>query len=166
MGRIFQKGESLYLTPKERKSLNVTQWRFISPRKGALEVCINYDVYSIFKISMTRFHEINSRNLTVKISYEFRRSTLMCSRCGGSGIVDWVDRALKGSIREMTGVEKNRYIRHKGPIKILKNYLGRSMYISRQKLRKGEGLCPDCHGGGIQIQQFTELSGEAILANS
>ena len=158
MGRIIQKSKAKDLIPEEKKPLRITQWKFIKPDRPGLEVCMGYHVYFIKDMTMRLFHQLNAANMELEYEFKYLRSALICERCAGKGIIDWVDKAIS-KVDEMPSVYLNdvlKYIRNKkGPVNILECYDGKETYTSSPTKRKGENFCPDCFGCGIRLQHIS-----------
>jgi len=159
MSSLIQKSERSNLIPIEKKSLRITQWKYVSPTHAhntnleGLEVCIYYDIFFIYDMTLSQFNKINHEHRDVKYVYEYIRSALICSRCGGSGIVDWIKRATPRENCMINLHDVINYVRNKkGPITILSDYGDTKTYISTPNKRVGENFCPGCYGCGIKLQ--------------
>jgi len=160
MGRIIQTSELPDLIPEERKPLRITQWKFLIPHEilTRLEVCTGYSVFTIENMTLEDFNKINAANEDARYAFSYSRSALICTRCGGTGIVDWIDKATTGSER-VTIFKLNdvlKYVRKKnGPIHVLKSLTDDSLiYTSSPHKKIGEEYCDECNGCGIKLQSF------------
>lgn len=161
MSRIIQTSNRKDLIRQEKK-VRTTQWKFIKPilKEGedgfGLEFCVGYDVYFVHNISLWTFHKINHENIDVSYEFKYVRSTLICARCGGTGIIDWINRATPA--RKSDNIFLNdvlKYVRNKkGPVNILSDYGDAITYTSTPVKRIGENFCPDCYGCGIRLDQL------------
>jgi len=149
----------------EQKSINTTQWRYItvyekptSDHKAAgIDVCIKTEVYFIYDITLDTFNVINQHNESGEFKYEYKCTHIACRNCNGSGIIDWIDKATTGgkhhNVAEILGGRS--YIRDKkGVVSLYRTDYwdkDRFMYSSTPKLKVGEEFCPRCLGCGITM---------------
>jgi len=162
MSRIIQASKRKDLIRQEKK-VRITQWRFIKPTlpegqgEFGLEVCVGYDVYFIHNMSIWTFHKINHKNIDVIHVFEYVRSALICTRCGGTGIIDWIDKATparKTNVINLNDVLK--YVRNKkGIVNILSDFGDFITYTSTPAKRVGENFCPSCYGCGIRLSTLS-----------
>ena len=167
MSSLIQKSERSDLIPLEKKSLRITQWKYVSPTHAhntnleGLEVCINYYIFFIYDMTLSQFNKINHEHRDIKYVYEYIRSAVICLRCGGSGIVDWVNRATQRENYMINLHDVINYVRNKkGPITILSDYGDTKTYISTPNKRVGENFCPDCYGCGIKLRPLCHVCHE------
>ncbi len=161
MSRLIQTQTRPDLIPEEQKSLHITQWKFIIPRNNGIEVCVSYSVYFIFKMTLQMFNQINHEKVATYHAYDYLRSALICVRCGGTGIVDWIDKATTGkiinnSVRNLDATTK--YVRNKkGPVYVFHDYNNRNLkiYTSTPRKRIGDEYCDDCLGCSIKFHSFS-----------
>jgi hypothetical protein len=158
MARIIQKSKSSDLIEEEKKPLRITQWKFYEHDRPGLNVCVGYHVYHIKDITSRIFHQMNAANMDMEYEFRYVRTALICTKCFGKGIVDWINKATPRD----TGVNSIflndvlTYVRKKnGPIHVLSNLDNSDIYTSTPHKRKGEEYCPDCYGCGIRINHFS-----------
>lgn len=173
MGRIKQAADDIRIPPHDRLSLNITQWRYIAVYEEDLkntgpriDVCLKTIVTSIEGITLDEFNEINYNNQTVSYKYQYKWTHVPCGKCYGKGVIDWIDKALIGSMIDPIDYFNRgvKYTRNKkGPVNIYKSDLkAMVMYSSTPKLRKGEDFCSECFGCGIQMSKSNRC-GETIF---
>jgi len=159
MSNLIQKSNRSNLIPIEKKSLRITQWKYVRPTHSrntnleGLEVCIQYDVFFIYDMTLSQLNKINHKYRDAKYVYEYVRSALICSKCGGSGIVDWINKATPREKCMINLRDVMNYVRNKkGPVTILTDYKGIITYVSTPNKRVGENFCSSCYGCGIKFQ--------------
>ena len=158
MSRIVQTSKRKDLIPQEKTPLRITQWKFITTGINGIEVCMGYSVFFIHDMDLNTFHKINSVYQDVEYAFEYLRSALICERCGGTGIVDWIGKAAPGgnktSVIHLHNVLK--CVRwKKGPVNKLVGFDDRIIYTSTPHKKIGEEYCTDCYGCGIKIKHFS-----------
>ena len=154
MGVIKQLSQYEHLIPLEHRAINITQWKMLKPKGDGLEITICESVFFIEGINVELLNEINAKNKTSNFIYEFIRSSLRCSNCNGTGIVDWVDKATKVKEHTQHIFQKSppRYIRDKkGSVNILSYDSDDHMLTSVPNKRIGEEYCSECYGCGIKL---------------
>ena len=162
MSRIIQASNRKDLIRQEKK-VRTTQWKFIRQTlpegegEFGLEFCVGYDVYFVHNLSIWTFHKINHKNIDVSYVFDYVRSALICTRCGGTGKIDWIDKATPARKADFVNLnEVLKYVRNKkGPVNILSDYGDFITYTSTPVKRVGENLCPDCYGCGIRLDNLS-----------
>ena len=168
MGRIQQGAFDIKIPVHDRLSLNITQWRYITVYKTEriIDVCLKTRVTSIKGITLDEFNAINHNNQTAAYEFEYKCTHIPCNKCCGKGVIDWIDKALIGNMKDpidhFTG--GINYIRNKkGPVNTYVLVLNeQEMYSSTPKLRKGEDFCPECFGCGIRMLK-SKRSGQTVF---
>jgi hypothetical protein len=90
MGLIKQLSTEKHLIPLESKSINITQWKLVMQYGENICVWLEDSLYTIYKMSIDLFHEINAENKSVYFKFEYTQASLRCPRCAGTGIIDWL----------------------------------------------------------------------------
>jgi len=148
---IIKQLSNHYLTPIEREDINITQWKRLTLLKDGIEISIDESIYYIKGITVEFINEINTKNKSVKFSYEYIRSSLQCSFCGGTGIVDWISKAVKSKTNNQHSLSTN-YIRDKkGLINVLTNDSGIELLTSVPNKAIETEYCSECLGCGLKI---------------
>jgi len=160
MGTIKQLSQNENLILLESRAINITQWKAIKPVESGVEIYICDSVYLIKGMNIDLINEINAQNNSVNFSFEFLRSSLRCSKCGGTGIVDWIDKAtrVKENVQYLPSTSIPRYIRDKkGSVNIwLSDVTGDSLFTSVPNKRIGEEYCSVCYGCGLRILEWVK----------
>ena len=159
MGIIVQKERGVDIIKDERKPLYVTNWRIIEPFNEGMMVYINDSVFFVHGLTLEELNDINQNNKRVCYWFEYKMASLRCEKCGGTGKVDWVDKATRG--KEQSGLTRSnvkvKYVRdRKGIITVLDHY-GREAFSSVSKIKTGDEHCYECHGCGIHMGQFRKF---------
>ncbi len=167
MGRITQASEEPGLPEHELKPIHITQWKLLKlgnpekPRyRKGIEVMTGNTFFFIHDISLEAFHQINHDNITLPFKYNYVKTGLICHRCSGSGIIDWIARATPNNELSITKLRDSlKYIRNKkGPINEFLTYWSENtLYTSTPKIRKGEYYCPECYGCGVRLGNLKHL---------
>lgn len=165
MSRIIQTSERKNLIPQEEKPLSITQWKYVKTTLpeaygSGLEICIGYDIFFIYNLSLPELNKINHKYMDVGFPYEYEyiRSGLICAKCGGTGIVDWIAKATpsKGDTQNIYLHNVIRYVRNKkGPVNIFHDFNSFKIYTSTPRKRMGENFCPSCYGCSIKLPSLT-----------
>jgi len=186
MGRIQQKSKDYRIPVHLTRTLNITNWRYIIvyedvTEKQGLDVCTNKNqVYFIECISLSEFIKLNLENDSGLYKYKFKCNHIPCSKCGGRGVIDWIDKAVASfEPKEPTSIEYEKYkIDKKGQINIYEinapylDYKAVSMicspvlvrmYSSTPKIKKGEEMCNECFGCGVRMPRENHM-GQATFA--
>lgn len=167
MGRIIQLSTEPTLLTDEKKTLRITQWKTLRLQtqedvlfQAGIEVLVDIRVWFIHDITLEQFNHINHKNNTETFLFEYRRSSLICDACKGSGVVDWVTKVTThndGKISMADLTESTKYIRNKkGPVRRLITLRDETIYTSTPRLRRGEEYCPKCKGCGIRLDTMAK----------
>lgn len=165
MGRIIQLQNSKALIPLERRPLKINHWQFIEVINFDVKICINGSVFLIKDITLDEINIINHENKDSKHFFTFEMAKLACPRCGGTGIIDWIDRATKTKAHPPRVLrQKQNHVRDKkGKVTILHGWSGYRLYVSSPKLRLGEEMCYECHGSGIKLDNLYTIFDEVTF---
>ena len=153
MGRIIQASLNYKeLIPLERKALNITQWQYIECNPPNVELCVAGSVFHIENITIEEINRINHNNESDEYVFKYKMAKLSCTKCGGTGIIDWIDKATKSNSKPKALATMPRYIRNrKGVVTVLKGWNDVETYVSSPKIRLGEELCYECYGCGLKL---------------
>jgi ferredoxin len=159
MGKIkFKPTDDLEFNRIE--DLDITNWRamLVSEKSKTIIVTLeSCDEALIKDITQEEFHEINYCNKTVEKSFELGQCWLVCKRCDGSGLTDWITKTMEKPRRINFNLKYDR--NNKG--EIIKLQLPKHplvLYISTPKKTSSEEYCIHCHGCGLnRVNQFKIL---------
>lgn len=164
MGVILQKEKNDTMIKLEKKPLCVTNWKLIRPDDNGMLIFINNLSFYVYDLTFDKLNDINLNNKRTFYRYEYISSTLSCSNCGGTGKIDWVEKATQRK-RAKHRMKLVPYIRdQKGLLKVL-SYHGHEAISSSVKLKTGEEHCYECLGCGLHLNQYNN-SGKTIISDS
>lgn len=160
MGVIIQKNENLYLIPVERIPLDISNWKIIvytNPGEQyyipGLMIYIDNQVFFIHELTIKDIKIINEENRKESYVYNYMMSSLICKTCGGTGIIDWLEKITKSNQRRGITTEINdfKFKRDNSSYINMLDWHGKLIYSSIPELKIGDEICHSCHGCGIQL---------------
>jgi len=159
IGQLVFHSNTIYI---ERNPIRVTNWRYIKPlidldekEKGVFEICIDISVFTVYNITLEELDKLMSKNITEMYIFKYFKNTLICSKCGGTGIIDWIDKATKSKEDVTSIAESFNYIR--GPvINKLTFWNDDILYTSTPRKKLGDEFCYECHGCGIKLPSIAK----------
>lgn len=156
MGRIIQLQDTKALIPLEKRPLKINHWQFIEVINSDVKICLNESVFLIKDITLDDVNKINHENKDSKHFFNFEMAKLACPRCGGTGIIDWIDKATKTKAHPPRGLrQRQNHIRDKkGKVTIFHSWSGYRLYVSSPKMSLGDEVCYKCYGSGIKLDDL------------
>ena len=113
MGKIIFK-DSSSLKFSHVDDFETKNWRAIMEdiTKDSLIVTLeDCDEVYIRDINLSEFHEINYCNKTVEKSFDLGNCWLVCKKCGGTGVTDWVSNTMNKPTEMKFKYSYNRKLR-------------------------------------------------------
>jgi len=135
--------------------LNVTDWRVIvstpDEERGLQVFLDNNKKFEIEDMDEEELHEINYCNKIVHKVFYLTNHFLFCASCGGAGKIDWINKITKREYKYSCPFYRDP----KGYVITLSSERssnkGEVIEVSNPKLVKGEEICPDCYGSGLNF---------------
>lgn len=119
--------------------------------------------FKILNMSMKQFLEVISKNLTIEKFGMFLGCSLICQKCNGTGITDWVTNIMGRTIETNLYLESINFKAKKGNlIPIVCNvHAGDrgTLYFNQAKISKATEHCRFCNGSGV-FKIYRELKKE------
>lgn len=171
MGKLIYANETSFSHAKEDgvNEITLQNWRAAKEVKdyrmyngnittGLLVILESFRCYFIPDFTFDMLRHENSFDNKLDIPYEYVRNVLSCTRCYGSGKLDWINNVMgKKSadhiIYKTAVIEFNTsgYIKIDNPNESL-------YYLGIPYLNKGAEICKDCNGSGIHRRSLLWLS--------
>lgn len=155
MGKIIQLETKKYLLSTiESNLLNIINWRMIIPESTnnniiGIEIYINNKVFFIEDMTIDVINKINLNNEKCYRRFHYIRGSLLCSKCGGMGTTDWIDKITESRI---SCNYKHTYTRDKKTqIESLYDLYKKEVFISKPMKKFGDEYCSKCYGCGIKF---------------
>lgn len=164
MGLILQKNEISKLIPIEREPIDITNWKMISHKKPGpikfptgITIYVDERVFFIYEITLKEFIKIIRAKSKASYQFSYVMSSLRCCRCGGTGIIDWVEKITRSNQNQQLNLQPLNvdFKRDDDSSKLhILDYYGNVALTSSPKLKLGDEICYECYGCGIRLNNF------------